>query len=92
MFYRYQERGVTKIKGEHLCEKVIGYDAYSLYLWCLAQKMPTGYCSLREKKNNFTKHIRYISESIQWLDHFCNANIVHVENSVHGEVALKTTL
>ena len=38
IFHRYQERGVTKIKGEHLCEKVIGYDANSLYLWCLAQK------------------------------------------------------
>ena len=50
IFHRYQERGVTKIKGEHLCEKVIGYDANSLYLWCLAQKMPTGYYTLREKK------------------------------------------
>ena len=88
IFHRYQERGVTKIKGEHLYEKVIGYDANSLYLWCLAQKMPTGYNSVLEK-NNFTRRIRYSSESVQWLDHFRNANIVHAENSVHDEVLIE---
>ena len=88
-FHRYQERGLTKIKGGHLCDQVIGYDANSLYLWCLAQKIPTGYCTLREKKNNFTKHIHYSNESSQWLDHFRNENIAHVENSIHGEVGIE---
>ena len=87
--HRYQERGVTKIKGEYLCQKVIGYDANSLYLWCLAEKMPTGYYTLREKKTNFVKHIRYSKESIQWLDHFRNENIVHAENAIHGEVRIE---
>ena len=89
ILHRYQERGVTKIKDKHLCQNVIGYDANSLYLWCLAHKMPTCYYTLREKKNNFTKHIRYSSESIQWLEHICNENIVHAENSTHGEMRIE---
>ena len=89
IFHRYHECGVTKIKDKHLCQKVIGYDANSLYLWCLAHKMPTGYYTLHEKENNFTKHIRYSSEPIQWLDHFCNENIVHTENSIHGKMHIE---
>ena len=69
MFHRHQEAGVTRIKNNHLCESVIGYDANSLYLWCLAQKMPTGYYSLREKSNNFAKEARYSDEAIQWLEY-----------------------
>ena len=88
IFHRYQERGLTKIKGAHICEKVIGYDANSLYHFCLAQKMPTGYYSLREKKNNFRRYLRYSRESLQWLDHFRNENMTHAENSVHGEVRI----
>ena len=79
IFNSYQERGRTKSKGKHLCEQVIGYDANSL-LWCLVQKMLTG------KKGNFTKHICYRSESIQWLDHFHNENIVHTEFHTRGGV------
>ena len=41
------------------------------------------------KRNNFTRHMRYSSESVQWLDHFRNANIVHAKNSVHGEVRIE---
>ena len=38
--------------------------------------MPTGYYTLREKKNN-------------WLDYFCNENIVHAENSIYGEMRIE---
>ena len=51
--------------------------------------MPTGFYSLREKKNNFVKHIRYSRESIQRLDHVGNENIVHAENSIHSEVRIE---
>ena len=40
------------------------------------------------KKDTFTKHIRYSSEFIQWLDHFRNENIAHAENSTHGKVRI----
>ena len=38
VFTRYHEKGVTNIRGgDQKCEKVLGFDANSLYLWCLAQ-------------------------------------------------------
>ncbi len=33
----------TRIRnGDKLCKKIIGYDANALYLWAIAQEMPTG--------------------------------------------------
>ncbi len=33
----------TKIRdGDEFCKKIIGYDANALYLWAIAQEMPTG--------------------------------------------------
>ena len=86
IFHRYHEAGTIKIKNQHLCQKVIGYDASSLYLWCLAQKMPTGYYTLHDKKNSFAKQIRYSHEAIQWLEHF-QKDIRHAEND--GEVRIE---
>ena len=47
----------------------------------LGMMMPTGYYSLRERNNS--------SEAIQWLEHFSNENIMHAENSIHGEVRIE---
>ena len=52
IFHRYYEKDITLIKGKNLCKKVIGYDANSLYLYCLGQVMPTGYYTLQEEKSN----------------------------------------
>ncbi len=42
IFHRYHEAGKTRIRGGKLCKKVLGYDANALYLWAIAQVMPTG--------------------------------------------------
>ena len=43
IFKRYVEAGKTLIRnGNKLCKKAIGYDANALYLWAIAQDMPTG--------------------------------------------------
>ncbi len=37
------EANKTYIRGLNKpCKKIIGYDANELYLWAIAQKMPTG--------------------------------------------------
>ena len=92
IFHRHQEAGATKIKNYDTCKKVIGFDANSLYLWCLGQKMPTGYYSVREKKHNFAKQTRYSNEAIQWLEHVSrtkNITIRHAKNSPHGEIRIE---
>ena len=92
IFHRMQIAGETRIKNKDLCKKVIGYDANSLYLWCIAQDMPTGFYSLREKSNNFRKATRYSKQAIQWLTYLNNEKgifIKHSENSIHGEVRIE---
>ena len=43
IFNRYHEANKTKIRdGDKFCKKIIGYDANALYLWAIAQEMPTG--------------------------------------------------
>ena len=91
IFHRYHEKDVTLIKGKHLCKKVIGYDANSLYLYCLAQNMPTGFYEVLEKKNNYVREGRYSREAIQWLEHVMRTtegvHIRHAENG--GEVRIE---
>ena len=44
IFNRYHEAGKTYIRnGNKQCKKIIGYDANALYLWAIAQEMPTGH-------------------------------------------------
>ena len=90
LFHLFHEKDISRIRGGDLCKKVIGYDANSLYLYCLAQEMPTGFYSLLEKKNNYVKDVRYSKESIQWLEHVMerdSVNIKHAENG--GEERIK---
>ena len=90
IFHRYHERDVTLIKGKHLCKMVIGYDANSLYLYCMGKLMPTGYYTVQEERNNYRKETRYSRESIQWLEHVMrteNVSIRHAD-SCGGEVRI----
>ena len=67
---------------------MVGYDANSLYLYCLAQKLPTGYYTLREKSNGYAKQTRYSKEAIHWLENMIKndgVNIRHAMNSPNGE-------
>jgi hypothetical protein len=43
IFNGYHESNKTRIRGlNKKCKKIIGYDANALYLWAIAQEMPTG--------------------------------------------------
>ena len=69
IFHRYQEAGKTLIKDKNLCQKVMGFDANALYLSCVGQEMCTGPYTLREKKEDYKKSIKYSQEAIQWLEY-----------------------
>ena len=45
IFNRYHEAGKTFIRNNpnKLCQKIIGYDANSLYLWAIGQKLGAGF-------------------------------------------------
>lgn len=42
IFHRYHEIDKTRIRGDKICKKVLGYDANALYLWAIGEVMPTG--------------------------------------------------
>ena len=96
IFTRYQEKGVTKIKGGEICQKILGYDCNSMYLWAIGLPQCTGSYCLREKSTNFKKHSKdrendfllYSQKAINWLESIeqkRGIKIRHAENHPHGE-------
>ena len=69
-------------------QKIIGFDANSLYLSCTAKDLPTGKYHLREKKDSYKKQTAYSKQAIQWIEHLIKDtgnHIRHAENSPHQE-------
>ena len=42
VFTRYHEAGVTRIREQSMCQKIVGYDANALYLATMLRAMPCG--------------------------------------------------
>ena len=57
-------------------------DANALYLWALAQKMPTGYYVRRRKENDFKKYFNKLS--VEWSDYVAYRDSVNIVHN-HGE-------
>ncbi len=91
IFHRAHEANVTKIrKTDNFCKRIHGYDCNSLYLFCLQQKMPTGYMISRKCETNFRieKDERYLL-MFYWLDyvaHKKDLNVIHYFNNGGKEI------
>ena len=84
IFHRYHEKDKTYVRGGKACKKIWGADANALYLWALAQKMPTKYYVRRHKENDFKRQEYFNKLSIEWLDYIMHRdgrNIAHAHNS-----------
>ena len=58
IFNRFAKAGETFIRnGDKLVQKVIGYDANALYLWCLGNEMPCGRLSTIDVYDNIIEDI-----------------------------------
>ncbi|MEW8548484.1 MAG: DNA polymerase [Candidatus Thiodiazotropha sp.] len=85
IFYRQAEKNKSKIRQGKTCQKVIGYDCNSLYLWALDQELPVGIFVRRQAENHFRPEIRdvYI-QAYAWLDYLNlhgGTNIRHYSNA-----------
>ena len=95
VFNRYQERGVTKIKGREICQNVLGFDCNAMYLECMGKEQCTGPYCLREKRLGFKKHSRrdknfilYSEKAINWLRSIERERGIRIrtaESNPHGE-------
>lgn len=66
VFHRYHKSGETKIRGNKTCEKIIGFDANALYLWSIAQEMPSGFFIRRMREDNF-RPIRHSIYTLMYI-------------------------
>jgi len=87
IFSRFHSVDKTFIRNDpkEICKAILGYDASSLYLYCLAQKMPTGPYVRRFSTSGFkpvinTKHIN-MYYWMDWVAFTTNTHIDHMINS-----------
>ena len=65
VFHRHHTAGKNKLReieyGEDAktCQKIVGFDANSLYLWAIAQELPTGPYVIRNSETNFKPEYIY---------------------------------
>lgn len=91
VFRRYHEVGITKIRnGLKTVKSCTGYDANSLYLWALAQNMPTEFFNRWEKDTKtgrFTlkKQSIYGESSREWLEWESFKEQKHILHQFNGK-------
>ena len=87
VYCRYHKKNETFIKKNpnKICQACQGFDANSLYLYCLQQEMPVGRYICRHEKDSFRAEKprdRYIS-MFDWLDYYSYIEKVKVHHKMN---------
>ena len=88
IYNRYHSAGETLIRGneEKTCQKILGYDANSLYLWCLSMPMPTGHYArvLKYASDFFCKasNPKYMT-MYHWMDYVSQKDGVQIRHKLN---------
>ena len=91
VFKRHIEKGGTRIRGADgkLTQKVVGYDANALYLWALAQDMPTeGYARYQRDQDglfHLKKASRKEQDCREWLEWVAHEQGINIQHRYHGK-------
>ena len=87
---RYQERNVTKIRGNKSTQKIAGFDCNALYAWCILQDMPTGHFRVRREENMFQlddpPRWQGARDWLSWMAHDTGMNIETAYNGKEHSV------
>ena len=88
VFSRYHENEVTKIRNGKPCKSIMGFDANALYLYAIAQDMPTGSMIRRFESDGFKPKGKEPIAIVwlEWMMHKHNCHIRHKLN--YGEKAI----
>ena len=87
IFQRFHENHKTFLRGnpEKSCQKILGFDANMLYLYCIDQPMPTGSFVRRRLEDGFhpKKRDRYtlVFDWMNFLNHSHGCQIQHKLNT-----------
>ena len=86
IFCRYQSENETYVRPDFkkLTKSIVGYDANSLYLYCIGKQMPHGNFIIRKRENDFLpkKHSKFSLAEIwmEWKSSELNIEIYHARN------------
>jgi len=83
IFNRFHMKDHTFIRNnpDFACKKILGFDANSLYLFCIADKMPAGGFIRRSHKNNFKPERRDKYEAMfHWMDWLNASQSTHIHH------------
>ena len=87
IFNRHLKVDETLIRGlkQNKCKSIVGWDAASLYLYCMSLEQPSGIFIRRRNENKFRPELRdkYVS-AYHWMDWIIkvqNKQIKHLMNS-----------
>ena len=70
IFHRHAEKGVTKIRGGKVVQKVIGFDCNALYLYCLSARLPTNIFVRRKAETGFKPDVRdHYIKAYAWMQY-----------------------
>ena len=92
IFHHYHEAGQTKLRSPvyreeaKTCQKISGFDANALYLYCLMQPMPVGTYVRHKAEDDFKpQHSdpwgKTASEWMEWIASTTQQKIRHKYNS-----------
>ena len=87
IFNRYLKVNETNIRGitNNKCKSIIGWDAASLYLYCMSLEQPSGIFIRRKETSGYYPEIRdrYYSPFhwMDWMIKYQNKHISHLMNS-----------
>ncbi|CAG2213159.1 unnamed protein product [Mytilus edulis] len=87
IFNRHHEVGQTFIRNDFTrpCQKILGFDANALYLYCIDQEMPTGSFARRRVEDGFKpqKRDKYtlMYDWMDYLNHTRGLDIKHKLNT-----------
>lgn len=83
IFNRYHKKDETFIRYDQAfpCKKIIGFDANSLYLWCMDQNMPVGSYVRRRAEKGFMleKNDQYVN-MFYWMDWLNKSHSLHINH------------
>ena len=91
VFHRHHASGKTRIRqrkfgdAAKVCQRIIGFDANSLYLWALAQNMPTGPYVIRGINDGFKPHFLYNDGiATAYLEFLSQVRGVFIQHALNG--------
>ena len=91
VFHRHHTAGKTKLReieyGEDAktCQKIVGFDANSLYLWAIAQELPTGPYVIRNSETNFKPEYIYNDGiATAYLEYISEKRGVYIQHALNG--------